>query len=172
MNEFWGHLDEAGNGSSNRLEELQRGFTRGNTGWADFRSYTFTFETTPTNVKVWVDGTLEIDIDGDFNFGTGRFGFFNHSQGQVTYNAFGAQGFAVLEGSSLGIEIPFVDLGLEDTHTATIDWQDGTLDPATVVQGQGTGLVQGSHVYLDDFLTEIEICVEDDDGGTGCGLFR
>ena len=39
--------------------------------------------------------------------------------------------------------------GTPDTHTATIDWGDGTVEPGTVAESGGAGTVAGSHVYPD-----------------------
>ena len=38
----------------------------------------------------------------------------------------------------------FSDAGANDTHTAQIDWGDGT---AVVASNVGTGTVSGSHAY-------------------------
>lgn len=65
------------------VTELARGTTLGATGWLDNTEYTFDLEYTPTNLKVFVDGALELDIAGVFT--DGRFGFYNYSQAQVNY---------------------------------------------------------------------------------------
>lgn len=65
------------------VTELQRGATLGSTGWVDNTTYTFDLEYTANNLKVFVDGGLQIDINGAFT--DGRFGFYNYSQAQVTY---------------------------------------------------------------------------------------
>lgn len=65
------------------VTELQRGATLHDTGWVDFTTYTFDLEYTATNLKVFVNGGLEIDLNG--TFGDGRFGFYNYSQAGVTY---------------------------------------------------------------------------------------
>jgi uncharacterized repeat protein (TIGR01451 family) len=57
----------------------------------------------------------------------------------------------------------FTDAGAPDTHTATIDWGDGTaVEPGTV----GAGTVAGSHVYADDGAYTVTVTVTDDDGGS------
>lgn len=65
------------------VTELQRGATLGATGWADNTEYTFDLEYTSTNLKVFVDGNLELDVNGAFT--DGRFGFYNYSQERVEY---------------------------------------------------------------------------------------
>jgi hypothetical protein len=57
-----------------------------NTGWNYFQRYSFDLEFTATNVKVFVDGNLEIDVDaGATPFSDGGFGFYNFSQASVRY---------------------------------------------------------------------------------------
>lgn len=86
--EFWGHTNFNASCSdlNNGLQQLARGANLGYTGWADNTSYTFTFEFTETSLKVYVDGVLEIDIDGIFN--SGRIAFYNFSQAYVNYESY------------------------------------------------------------------------------------
>lgn len=65
------------------VTELARATNLGSTGWTDFQTYTFDIEYTATNLKVFVDGALEFDLNGAFT--DGRFGFYNYSQATVTY---------------------------------------------------------------------------------------
>ena len=59
----------------------------------------------------------------------------------------------------------FTDAGVADTHTATIDWGDGTaVDGPSAV----TGAVGGAHTYATAGTFTIRVCVTDDDGGTSC----
>ena len=83
--EFWGHVDFSQN-SAGGLTELARATTLGSTGWVDFQEYEFDFVVTATNLKVFVDGNLELDINGSFN--DGKLAFYNFSQGNVIYSAF------------------------------------------------------------------------------------
>jgi len=72
----------------------------------------------------------------------------------------------------------FNDLGTLDTHTATIDWGDGTAPEAGVVfespfgppgdAAGANGMVSGSHVYAGNDLYTVTICVTDDDGDQTC----
>nr|WP_274387931.1 HNH/ENDO VII family nuclease [Salsipaludibacter albus] len=71
-----------------------------------------------------------------------------------------AGGVTVVSGS-------FLDQGWLDTHTASIDWGDGTSTAAQVApQGSGWGAVFGSHVYADAGTYTVEVALVDDDGGT------
>lgn len=65
------------------VTELARGTTLGNVGWADNALYTFDLAYTPTNVQVFVNGALQMNVNGAFS--DGRFGFYNYSQAQVEY---------------------------------------------------------------------------------------
>lgn len=68
---------------ANGVTELQRAATLGSTGWADNTTYTFDIEFTASNVKVFVNNALELNVNG--SFADGRFGFYNYSQQNVTY---------------------------------------------------------------------------------------
>lgn len=83
--EFWGHQNFVENPGGG-VEELARAVTYENTGWTDNQEYAFIFQFSPTNLKIFVDGTLEFNING--NFSNGRWGFYNFSQANVTYGSF------------------------------------------------------------------------------------
>jgi hypothetical protein len=77
------------------------------------------------------------------------------------------------EGSPITVGASFTDAGTLDTHTATIDWGDGTSSTGIVTETTSgppgsatpmTGSVAGSHVYADDGSYTVTVCVEDDDG--------
>ncbi len=63
----------------------------------------------------------------------------------------------------------FTDPGIPDTHTATINWGDGSaLEAGVVSESDGSGAVAGSHAYDIPGTYVVEVCVTDDDGGRGC----
>ncbi len=71
--------------------------------------------------------------------------------------------------STLGVTMvagTFRDLGILDTHTATVDWGDGTPPEQVGVLAQGTGWgeLQASHVYTVDGSYTVSVTVVDDDG--------
>jgi hypothetical protein len=86
--EMWGHVNFAQNPGGG-VNELARGSTLGNVGWADFVEYEFRFIYTPTNLQVFVNGIQQININGAFP--DGRLGFYNFSQDTVRYSAFTVQ---------------------------------------------------------------------------------
>ncbi|MCC6508299.1 MAG: hypothetical protein IT423_04280, partial [Pirellulaceae bacterium] len=64
------------------------------------------------------------------------------------------------------IAASFTDVGLLDTHTASINWGDGNVTTATVGQGAGSGTLAGSHAYATGGIFTITVTLTDDDGGS------
>jgi len=79
----------------------------------------------------------------------------------------------IIEGGSIVLPpSTFSDVGLLDTHTALINWGDGTAEESGVlVQGQGTGNVSASHTYLDNGTYTVTVKIKDDDQGEGTDSF-
>jgi hypothetical protein len=77
------------------------------------------------------------------------------------------------EGEWINLSAGFNDPGTLDTHTATIEWGDGSAPDVGVVTetpfgppGSTAGMdgtVTGSHVYADNGLYTVTVCVADDD---------
>lgn len=65
----------------------------------------------------------------------------------------------------------FTDVGVPDTHTATIDWGDSAVEAGTVTDSGGSGTVAGSHVYAGIGTNLVSVTVVDDDGGTAVVTF-
>ena len=58
------------------------------------------------------------------------------------------------------------DAGLLDTHTATVDWGDGTVESVPVTAGQpGRGSFTAAHVYAASGSYAAQVVATDDDGG-------
>ena len=66
------------------------------------------------------------------------------------------------------ITASFTDPGVLDSHTATVDWGDGTVGAGAVSQGAGTGTISGWHRYAEGGTFTVEVCGADDDGGSDC----
>jgi murein DD-endopeptidase MepM/ murein hydrolase activator NlpD len=76
-----------------------------------------------------------------------------------------AIGDAIAEGGMATVRATYTDPGTQDTHTATVDWGDGTgAQPVLLGQLTGAGV---SHVYGDNGNYVVLVTVTDDDGGTG-----
>lgn len=166
--ELWSHQTLDCNPTDHSVEELARGFTLGNTLWARNRDYDFTVEYDDSQLRVWVDGVLQFDLRGDFP--AGRIGFYNYSQGGVQYKGVGLSELAGVEGSVLNLTAPFGDPGILDTHTAEVDWGDGTVVPAEVLEVDGSGVLSSTHIYQDNGAFSVQACATDDDGGVGCNV--
>ena len=78
-----------------------------------------------------------------------------------------ATGSTIDEGQSAGVSATFTDAGIQDTHTATINWGDGESESVTVTQGAGFGSLSASHVYGDNGAYTVTVTVTDDDTGAG-----
>ena len=88
-----------------------------------------------------------------------------------TVNAGAAQ--TVNEGATVSVSASFSDPGWLDTHTSTINWGEGTIQPGALteenVKPDATGTVTGSHTYGDNGAFIVTVSVTDDDGATGTG---
>ena len=64
--------------------------------------------------------------------------------------------------------IHFTDPGIQDTHTASIDWGDGTTSTALV--NASSWLVSGSHTYSSTGQFTVTVTVTDNAGDSGSGV--
>ena len=87
---------------------------------------------------------------------------------------------AVMSGDLAATEGELLDLGLAtftdteaaDTHTATVDWGDGTVVASVVIEPNGgTGALTGTHVYGDNGTYAVMVTVADQKGGVDGGTF-
>ncbi|MCK4800156.1 PKD domain-containing protein [Candidatus Parcubacteria bacterium] len=59
----------------------------------------------------------------------------------------------------------FSDVGVLDTHTAEIDFGDGTTSIGVVAEVNGSGTVTSNHIYASAGIYTVTVTVLDDDGG-------
>ena len=77
------------------------------------------------------------------------------------------------EGDIVSLQTTFVDPGVLDTHTATIDWGDGTSPEAGhIVEQSGLGTVSGMHQYSNDGQYTVTIQVTDSDEAESSAHFN
>lgn len=76
------------------------------------------------------------------------------------------------EGQDFTFSTTFSDAGVLDTHTATVDWGDGTaLEAASIVEQNGAGTVTGTHRYADDGRYAVVVRIVDNDGAESTTRF-
>jgi hypothetical protein len=127
--------------------------------------------TSPTPVYTAVDDTVDLiqltvsDIGGDVTAATA---LTDTDVAIVTVNNVAptvtAVGDAIDEGEAATVSATFTDPGTLDTHTATIDWDDGTPPQAVTVAQLAGGVAR---VYGDNGVFQVTVTVTDDDGGAG-----
>jgi Ca2+-binding RTX toxin-like protein len=71
----------------------------------------------------------------------------------------------VAAGEPVTIDGAFADVGTLDTHSASIDWGDGTAATAASID-QLAGTLAGSHAYATGGVFTVTVTLLDDDGGT------
>jgi len=80
---------------------------------------------------------------------------------------------SIVEGDALTVHASLSDPGVNDTHTATVDWGDGTSTSGSVSSTSATtGAVAGTHTYPANNTFTVTVTVTDKDGGTGQASFQ
>lgn len=115
------------------MTELARAATLGNSPWVPATSYTFVLEYSPTLLRGWVDGALEIELTGSFP--SGGFALYNFSQaglvfGPITFEFLNEA--PSIDGAAADVT---VDEGTTATNTGSFVDSDG--DPLTLSCGCG-----------------------------------
>lgn len=72
----------------------------------------------------------------------------------------------IAAGQRIDLDASFTDPGTLDTHQATIEWGDGTVDPGQVSGSGGSGRVGGWHAWFAPGRYTVRVTVADDDAGT------
>ncbi len=108
--EFWQHANLDGTGESSGLEELQEADSKGSTRYAS-QDYEFVIDFGSESIEVYLDGHLELDLDGEFN--NGSFGAYAMLHNSATF-----WDFSYTDGSFPSISEP-VDQPGEVTLSST-----------------------------------------------------
>jgi PKD repeat protein len=73
----------------------------------------------------------------------------------------------LLVGAAVNAAATFTDPGLLDTHTALVDWGDGTASQAAVTETNGSGSLTAAHAYAKAGFYLVTVTVTDKDGDAG-----
>ena len=76
----------------------------------------------------------------------------------------------ILVGGAVSFSVNYQDPGILDTHTATINWRDGTVESATV--NPATKKISGSHTYILPGTFNAMLTVTDSGGATSVISFK
>ena len=80
--EFWQHADLDGTPDASGVEELQKGASKGDSRY-DRQNYEFVIDFGSGSIEVYLDGRLELDLDGEFS--DGRFGAYAMLHNSATF---------------------------------------------------------------------------------------
>jgi hypothetical protein len=69
-------------------------------------------------------------------------------------------------GSSITVTANFTDVGTQDTHVCSVNWDDGTTSNGTVTETNGSGTCTASHTYTSPGVYTVIVTVTDDDTGS------
>lgn len=110
-----------------------------------------------------------IDRDGGFSEYTSPFAINNVAPnvGNITVSA-----NLVNINTAVSVSATFNDAGILDTHTATIDWGDGSSSTGGVTESNGTGSLAGSHSYTATGIYTITVTVGDKDGAAASATYQ
>ncbi len=136
-----------------------------NNGTFDARNSTGVFDWTFPDDGTFAVGIRVSDDDGGQTIGTLEVTVLNVSPVIDSFAVEPAGG----SNREVSVSAAFSDVGLLDTHTAVIDWGDGTRSTTsggiTLNQGSGSGTLSARHTYAEAGVYQVALVVQDDDGG-------
>ena len=70
----------------------------------------------------------------------------------------------------MSLTVAYQDPGIEDTHTATVDWGDGVIDNRSLTAGMSSFDI--THIYLAPGDFTVSVTLIDKDGGQDLIYFQ
>ncbi|HYI15235.1 MAG TPA: PKD domain-containing protein, partial [Thermomicrobiales bacterium] len=119
-----------------------------------------------TGSQSGVDEIVASFVDGTAVTHSSNVASVTWSQPSVSVNAGDDQ--TVVEGDIVSLVSTFSNSDSIASHSATIDWGDGTIEDGIVSESAGAGSVTGSHQYLDNGTYSVALCVTDTSAITSC----
>ena len=127
--EFWQHAELDSTQDTSGVEELQKGASKGDSGYVG-QDYEFVIDFGSESIEVYLDGRLELDLDGEFN--NGNFGAYAMLHNSATF-----WDFSYSDGSFPSLTVPLdqpgsVTLSSNTSEvgvalTATLEDPDGNI---------------------------------------------
>jgi gliding motility-associated-like protein len=131
-------------------------------GYTTGIDYHVSIEFTSTKIKIYVDNNLIFDVDGCFD--SGKIGFYNFSQPDVTYSDFEYQFISDIAVSDDTLCIG-EQIELDLTCNQTNFYPDGTIFSWDLDDGTKSNLEEIDHTYQTPGVYDLELIVSD---GIGC----
>ncbi|HZN00089.1 MAG TPA: Ig-like domain-containing protein, partial [Pyrinomonadaceae bacterium] len=69
-------------------------------------------------------------------------------------------------GSTITVTANFTDVGTQDTHLCSVNWDDGSTTNGTVAEVNGSGTCTASHTYASPGVYSVVVTITDDDTGS------
>ena len=113
LNELWGHIDSPANPAGG-VDELAQAANLGTTGWVEDTSYEFVVEYTTTRLDIWVNGSYEFLMFGDFPAGPMAFYDFSQAGLEITNVTFESLNDPpeLVNGGAANVSVDEGDIGL------------------------------------------------------------
>jgi hypothetical protein len=132
------------------------------------------YSTDPTATNIWYDdyyGTVAVEVyDGaETDTATATITVYNVAP-VITSLKLPIE--PVHYSNSINLTANFTNVGILDTHTATIDWGDETTSYGTITGSNGVYTVMDTKTYTQAGVYTMTLTVEDDNGGNDTEIFQ
>src|SRR3989441_1643949 len=134
------------------------------------RSFTFThryLDDNPTGTATDTNTITPAVTDNDNLTGTGTTSITVNNVAPVITAVTGSSPSSdpAKEGALVTISATFTDIGTLDTHTATVDWGDGTVSAGQITESGGSGHLLAQHAFTSGGIYTVGLRLRDDDTG-------